>query len=68
MAESEQKSEASILQDLRRDAERAFGPDRAEAMLPFLQTSATALWRLSQTTLDALDDPPNAFAMKLPND
>ncbi len=59
-------SRESVLDTLRGDAERAYGAERLDELSPFLDLTATALWRLGQVELELTDDEPDALAARGP--
>jgi hypothetical protein len=52
------RSRDDYLADLRAEAERTWGADRAEALSSALETTAVSLWRLAQAELDPLGPEP----------
>jgi hypothetical protein len=49
----------SILEDLRVDASRTWGAERAALLGVPLEATATSLWRLAQTPLELLELEPD---------
>ena len=52
------RSPDDVLADLTAEAERTWGKDRAEALRPALQATATALARLARAPLESLEAEP----------
>ena len=53
------RSAADTLAELRAEAERTWGPERAAALAGALENTASALWRLAQSPLDLLEVEPD---------
>ena len=51
-----------VLQALRREAQEAYGPERLEALAASLESSATAVWRLSQAPFEPTEEEPDTLA------
>jgi hypothetical protein len=56
----------AVLRLLRDEAEQAYGTGRLEELDPFLEVTATALWRLGTAPLDLMDDEPDRLAARGP--
>jgi hypothetical protein len=55
-------SAETILEELRREAERAYGPERLGVLEPFLAQTAAALARLGEETFEPYDEEPDLLA------
>jgi hypothetical protein len=53
------RSTADILAELRAEAERTWGAERAASLAPTLESAANALGRLAQAPLDLLEVEPD---------
>lgn len=53
------RSAAELLAELRAEAERTWGAERAAALAGALESSANALWRLAQAPFDLLEVEPD---------
>jgi hypothetical protein len=56
------RSQADVVEYLRRAAEMAWGAERAAALGPALEQTATAVWEIVQQPLDLLDVEPDFIA------
>ena len=52
------RSRDDVLADLAAEAEQAWGKERAEALRPALETTATAIERLARAPLEPLEGEP----------
>ena len=54
----------TVLRRLRDEAEDAYGAARLEELDPFLEITATALWRLGTVPLNLMDEEPDRLAAR----